>query len=172
MMSTLNTPNDPRNQVANPMQEGIHRILPLAAMVLSFAIVATYYGDLPERIPIHWNGRGEIDGYGAKIIAWVLPVVNLGLFWLMGLIANSGYRWFNYPVRITEENAAEQHRIALLTVAVVRTVCCLMFAYITYAMVRSAVTGNNVFSTTVMISFLVLMFGGIIYYYLQAVQAK
>lgn len=172
MMSTLNTPNDPRNQVPNPMEEGIHRSLPLAAMILAFAMVALYYGDLPDRIPIHWNGRGEIDGYGDKIMVWILPAINLGLFWFMGLISKSGYQWFNYPVKVTEGNAAEQHRIALATVAVTRTICCLLFAYITYAMVRSAVTDTNVFSMPVMVAFLLALFGAIIYYTRRAFRVK
>ena len=105
-------------------------------------------------------------------MVWLLPVVNLALFWVMDMISNSGYQWFNYPVKITEENAAEQHRIALTTVALVRTICCLMFAYITYAMVRSAVTETNVFSLPVMVAFLVALFGGIIYYALKASRGK
>jgi uncharacterized membrane protein len=172
MMSTLNTPNDPRNQVVNPMEEGIHRTIPLAAMILAFAIVAVYYGQLPDQIPIHWNGRGEIDGYGSKITAWVMPVINLGLYWFLGLISQSGYEWFNYPVRITEENAAEQHRIALTIVAIIRTISCLMFAYITYAMVRSAITESSVFNIWVMIAFMAVMFGGIIHYALKASRSK
>jgi immunity protein, SdpI family len=50
-----------------------------APIVLVLAVAAgilLVYSDLPARIPIHWNARGEVDGYGAR---WVLFPLGPGL---------------------------------------------------------------------------------------------
>ncbi|MEM9261180.1 MAG: DUF1648 domain-containing protein [Bacteroidota bacterium] len=163
-MTTLHTADDPRNAVPNPMNSGLYRTIPLAAVILSFAVVSFYYGKLPEQIPLHFGLGGEADSYGSKLFLWVLPVINLGLFYLLGLSTKSSYKFFNYPVKITEENAAAQHRIALEMVAILRLLCCLMIAYLVYAIVLAAMSGGSSINMWVMGGFLVAIFGSIIYF--------
>jgi len=47
-------------------------LLVLAAL----AAIALAYPSLPERIPLHWNAHGAVDGYGPR---WMLLVVGPGL---------------------------------------------------------------------------------------------
>ncbi|RYJ40672.1 putative integral membrane protein [Flavobacterium anhuiense] len=54
--------------------------LPLIGIVLiPFVYLATIWKSLPEIVPIHWNSRGEIDGWGNKLtliaILFMLPVL-------------------------------------------------------------------------------------------------
>ena len=35
------------------------------------------YPELPERIPIHFNAAGEVDGWGKKGMIWTLPLIGL-----------------------------------------------------------------------------------------------
>lgn len=49
----------------------------VAAWIASLAV----YQLLPEKVPIHWNIRGEVDGYGDKsVAAFVTPAAMLGLW--------------------------------------------------------------------------------------------
>lgn len=50
--------------------EGVLLLAPLVA-------VAIFWKELPERIPIHWNLRGEINGWGSKYSLFVMPIVSL-----------------------------------------------------------------------------------------------
>ncbi len=58
----------------------------LVAVVLTIgaaAYSAVLYPQLPERIPIHWNIRGEVDGYGSKATGlFLMPGV---MVFLLGL---------------------------------------------------------------------------------------
>ncbi len=171
-MSTLNSPQDPRYQVANPMDKGLFRLLPLAAVILAFVLVAANYQSLADSIPTHFNGRGEVDGYGSKVMLWVLPVLNLGLFYFLGLAAKSDFRWFNYPVKITEENAAIQHAISLELVATMRAVLCLMIAYLVFAIIRSAQMEMSMLNMWFFGSFLLALFGAIGWGTLKALRAR
>ncbi len=171
-MSILNTPQDPRHQVANPLQQGLFRSVPLAAVVLGFAVVAFYYGDLPARIPIHFNGAGQVDGYGPKYTLWLLPVINLLLFYGLEAATRANFKWFNYPVKITPENASVQHEIALQLLAVVRLLVTLLLAWITYATVMAALRPDERLNGWIIGGFLLALFGAIIYYMVEANKSK
>ena len=53
----------------------------LALCVLVMVAVLVYaamsYSSLPDRIPIHWNAAGKIDGYGSKSIIFMYPSMPL-----------------------------------------------------------------------------------------------
>lgn len=53
----------------------------LMLIILGFALGAYFYPTLPDRVPIHWNASGEINGYGSKLFgAFGLPSINLGTY--------------------------------------------------------------------------------------------
>ncbi|WP_255484622.1 SdpI family protein [Duganella sp. 1224] len=56
-------------------------------MILAMsAITAYYYPLLPERMPVHWNFAGQVDGYGPRWHVWVIGPVMMGGFLLLGLV--------------------------------------------------------------------------------------
>lgn len=40
-------------------------------LLLTLGATAYVYPDLPALVPIHWNMRGEVDGYGARWSLWL-----------------------------------------------------------------------------------------------------
>jgi uncharacterized membrane protein len=59
-------------------------------VVLAWAVSAALYPGMPERIPIHWNIQGQIDGYGSKATIFLMPagmLFLLGLFWLLPVLS-------------------------------------------------------------------------------------
>ncbi len=54
--------------------------LPLLIWGAVLLFSALLYPRMPDRIPTHWNWRGEIDGWGDKQwAAWLMPAIMLGL---------------------------------------------------------------------------------------------
>lgn len=50
-------------------------------ILLAFAISIYFYPTLPDRMPIHWNIRGEVDSYGSKAFgAYGMPLMGLGIY--------------------------------------------------------------------------------------------
>jgi uncharacterized membrane protein len=171
-MSLLNTPQDPRNAVVNPMSSGLFRTIPLAAVILGFTVTAFYYGQLPAQIPIHFGVGGKADSFGPKLILWILPTINLAIFYGLEATTKTSYKWFNYPVKITEENAAMQHKIALQMIGVIRLIICLMFSFIVYSIVKAALADEGQLNMWIMGLFLMLLFGSIGYYTWRANKVK
>ena len=60
----------------------------LSLLLTAAALVATLilYPQLPEKIPIHWNIHGVVDGYGGREWSLLTPTILVGillLFWVI-----------------------------------------------------------------------------------------
>lgn len=47
--------------------------LQLGVIAAMFAWAAIQWPALPDRIPVHWNAAGEVDGYSGKFVGLLLP---------------------------------------------------------------------------------------------------
>ena len=88
--------------------------LPLILLlIVSFAISFYFYPMLPDRIPTHWNFKGEIDGYSGKTAGtFLMPILNLAIYVLFIFLPaldpkkenyklfESTYRYFRYLFHI------------------------------------------------------------------------
>lgn len=62
--------------------------LPLIGLVLlPFIYLAYIWKELPQKVPIHWNIDGEIDGYGQKLELLVIPIILPLLTYIIFVIA-------------------------------------------------------------------------------------
>ena len=119
------------------------KILEVVGWVSVFGIWALpliNYFDLPEIIPIHFNGAGKADGFGNKTHIFVLPIISTLLF--IGLtILNKHPHIFNYPSQITKENAVHQYTNATRMMRVLKLVIVLLFGLIIFKTIEN-VNGN------------------------------
>ncbi|MEL6556766.1 MAG: SdpI family protein [Bacteroidota bacterium] len=63
------------------------KILSIVFLIVPFILIAWYWNELPDSIPMHWNAAGEIDRYSdSKWGIVVLPVINLFTFLLLFIV--------------------------------------------------------------------------------------
>lgn len=56
----------------------------LLLALLAAALSAYLYPELPDEVPIHWNWRGEADGFAPKAYAvWTTPGIALCIWWIL-----------------------------------------------------------------------------------------
>jgi len=71
-----------------------------ALIVAMFAVAAWAWPSAPAQIPIHWNGAGQVNGYGPKALGLILnPVVALVGYTLIGLAPRFKPEQFDGPTR-------------------------------------------------------------------------
>lgn len=58
----------------------------IALALLPFLYLAYIWNNLPEKIPIHWNGSGKIDRYGEKKELVIMLVMLVGITYFIFLI--------------------------------------------------------------------------------------
>ena len=90
-------------------------LLALVALGVMAAALAWAWPRLPPTIPMHFNLRGDPDGWGERAWILVLPATALAVFAMMTAIERFMVRaphdpMFNYPWPITEANAERQYR--------------------------------------------------------------
>jgi uncharacterized membrane protein len=61
--------------------------LEAALVVAPLIALAILWNDLPERVPIHWNLRGQIDGWASKSFGLLLmPLMSVGIIALLHVL--------------------------------------------------------------------------------------
>ncbi|MCB0527853.1 MAG: DUF1648 domain-containing protein [Saprospiraceae bacterium] len=129
--------NQPVIEVPKTALERWLDIFSLLFVALSVALVATYYSDLPDTIPTHFNGAGKVDGYGSKNTIFLLPVLSLIL--VPGILLLSRYpHKFNYLTKITPENAAFEYKKAQVMVRIMNVLVSALFLLLTWEIVQAA----------------------------------
>ena len=163
----------PRPRPVAPVSP-VERVLDIAGamFVLSTILVPLFsYQSLPKTIPSHFGFTGKPDAWGNVHLLFILPAVSLILF-----IALTGMRrfphLFNYPVRITEENAARQYHLARIFITAVKTVIAALFAWIEFQTIRVALGKTDGLGTFFLPLFLALTFVTIAVYIAAAHLAR
>ncbi len=99
------------------------------AILLAVLLILQFWGLLPDRIPIHFGLGGLADAWGDKVTIWLLSAVAAIIFVVLAVA--SRYRHiFNYPVRITDENAPRQYLRARGILVWLKVEVCWLFAFI------------------------------------------
>jgi len=108
-------------------------------MVLGFWIhLILNYPGLPETIPTHFNAAGEADGFGKKSSIFMLPIIASILYALMTVL-NFFPHIYNFPTKITPENAFRQYTNATQMIRVVKLGLLLLFFSIEIKTVKTAI---------------------------------
>jgi len=125
--------------VIKPGMEPIDWILEILAIItmLSFlGFMLYHYTSLPETIPTHFNAAGEPDAYGGKINLLLLPAIVLVVYSLLTLFSRIPEK-FNYPVRITQQNARVQYTMGLRMIRIMKLGIAILFFIIAYRIVMA-----------------------------------
>ena len=130
----------PRLKVAKRPFDHIVDYIGNVAVSLMIALPIIYWNQLPDIIPSHFNFAVEPDDYGSKWVVVTLPLIGIILFTAMRWIVTKPHI-FNYATMITEENAEAQYTMVTRLLRVVNTIVASIFAYLTYAMIHTAL-GN------------------------------
>lgn len=78
--------------------ENVKKDWPLWLLILSTFLLGLYLAPhLPERLPTHWNIRGEVDAYGSRaFVLYFQPLLTLGLYLLFLFLPLLDPRRANY----------------------------------------------------------------------------
>ena len=112
-------------------------ILGWSSILAIWVLPITNYTNLPDTIPIHYNGAGQADGFGEKATILTLPLIATVLF--LGLtILNKFPHIFNYPTNITKDNALRQYTNATRLIRYFKLIIVIIFGLITFKTIQNA----------------------------------
>lgn len=140
-------------------------------VIVGFGIVARYWPDLPQTIPTHFNGLGKPDGWGGKSSLLAVPIIGLVLYAMM-MVLSRFPQIYNFPVTITEENAADQYQMARTLVIWLGTFIPWMFTYLGWMSVQNAMQKAEGLGGWFLPATLVVCFAPLIVYLMKASRIK
>ncbi|MBF9143906.1 DUF1648 domain-containing protein [Hymenobacter properus] len=128
---------EPRPQIEVPYipADKAVDILAWAALALLWALTVWYLIQLPDIIPVHFNGAGQPDRYGEKGTLAVLALVTTALFAAMTAVTNAVSKYphmMSFPFAITPANALRQYRGAIRVARGFRIGLMLVFLQLLY----------------------------------------
>src|SRR4030095_9258629 len=128
------------------MKTGL-RWLEVVLLAAPFVALAIYWNDLPARVPMHWNFRGQVDGWSAKTPGiFLIPLTGLGVTVLLRILP-----WFDPKLRPT--SGEESRMCAILPIVRVATLG--LLDTISFAQIAVSL-GWNVASGRIMMACLLL----------------
>lgn len=124
-----------RPKIETTKADKILEIIGLISVIGVWCMTIISYTKLPEIIPIHYNGMGEPDGFGEKSDILILPIITTIMF--IGLTKLNEYpHIFNYPTKITKENAVKQYTNATRMIRILKLVIVFIFGLIAFQTIR------------------------------------
>ncbi|WNR44614.1 DUF1648 domain-containing protein [Paenibacillus roseipurpureus] len=151
--------------------ETVFDAISLLAIVSMIVYIAFEWHDLPERIPMHFNGSGEINRWGNKMSVIFPPMISLILYSGLTLLGRVPHV-FNYPFPITADNALQQYENGRLFMTSLKTVITILFAFITWSVIRIAKEGNGDINLWILGIILLTLFGTIIFFIVRSYKLK
>ena len=163
----------PRPKIKIPLDDTdrIIEFIGILAILTLVVIPVFYYGDLPDKIPTHFSMDGTPNAYGSKVFLWVLPIVGSALYLGLNVLCRFPHL-FNYPWKITEENAERQYRLAIRMLRVMNVCIVWFMAYMNNVSIQTALGNQGGPNTFFILVLLALIFVPVIYYIIKMVKSK
>jgi len=134
--------NRPKITLTKTNTQRYIEIATFACLGLALVYTILNYSALPEQVPMHFNISGEVDNYGDKSFVWFPLVIGFGLcFGLMQL--NKHPHLFNYPNKITADNAEKQYSSAIKMMSIINFMVALLLAILSYNIVSLGINGTD-----------------------------
>jgi uncharacterized membrane protein len=127
----------PRIRITLTPLEFILEMVSLLGLVGAAYLLIRFWPDLPMVIPKHFGFSGEVDGWGDRSSLFFLPGANLFLYIMMTVVSRFPHT-FNYPVRITADNAWRQYQLAVWYMALLKAQVVWLFLYLEWRIIQVA----------------------------------
>ena len=152
-----------------PPEYGLE-VFAVLGLLFGFMAARLYWTRMPESIPTHFGAAGQPDAWGPKWNLLLMPVVALAMYALLTVLSRFPHI-YNYPVRITEENAERQYRIARSLMYWMKAEIVWLFTYIEWQSIQTALGKSHGLGVLMAPVTLVIRFATVIVYYLRTRRA-
>ena len=98
----------------------------VTGLIATWVFLLIIYPVLPETIPTHFGVQGKADGWGSKAGIFLLPCISTALFTCLSVLNKYPHK-FNYPVKVTVENAIHLYQKGTRLIRILKAIVVLIF---------------------------------------------
>nr|WP_106779752.1 DUF1648 domain-containing protein [Lysinibacillus timonensis] len=131
---------DSYRPILNLPKTTLERVLDIiggGVFLLSIIYAIVNWGSIPDQIPGHFNGAGEVDRWGSKYELIILPIIGMFLFVFMTLFEKAPHM-HNYPERLNEDNVEQFYLNSRKMLNIIKNICLITFAVLLVQIIRVA----------------------------------
>ncbi|HEK9099726.1 DUF1648 domain-containing protein [Bacillus pfraonensis] len=138
----------------------------IGVMIIYISII---WETLPHTIPTHFNGMGEVDGFGRKWSMFIHPTLGLGLYIFFNIFSRFP-NLFNYPANTTKESKPllfvnSRKMLSWMNVQII-----MLCVYNTWENVQVAITEKTSISMLPFIIFMFVLFSTMALYIVKGMR--
>jgi len=172
IIQTLSNMNErPKIKLELTTSDKILEILGWTSILGIWILTITNYANLPDTIPVHYNGAGQADSFGGKSNILTLSLIATVLF--IGLTTlNKFPHVFNYPTNITVDNALKQYTNATRMIRVLKLNVVVVFGLIVLQTIGNVKGVTNGLGSWFLPLTMGLFFIPLIYYLIKSTKTK
>jgi uncharacterized membrane protein len=161
----------PKLTIERTPTETALEILSVLGLLLSYYFLLSSWSSLPDKIPTHFGFDGAPDAWGSKMTLLLMPILATVIFAILTVLSRFPHT-YNYPWRLTEQNAERQYRLARMLLTAVKMEVIYLFAYIEYGTIRTALGNADGLGSLVPSFILIALFGTVAFYFVKAWQSR
>lgn len=143
----------------------------LVGVLLTIAYLTGCWPSLPERIPTHFDASGTPDDWGSRYMLLVLVAIPIVAHFAFGYLVRVPHI-YNYPTKVTAENAERLYRLGRGLVYWLRLELVLLFGFICWGTVRVALGQTEGLGPWPVWAALAVIYGTVIYYVIAMLRAR
>ena len=167
----MKTDERPKLDIPKTIVERIMDGAVIGSFVWIVVYLVSFWGVLPEQIPAHFNGAGEVDRWGSKWTLVMLPII-AGLLWIGMTILEKYPHKHNYMVELHERNIEFQYRNSRMMLNVLKNLIGLVFVYLSYIFAQVALGEEDSLGIGFLPVFLTLMFAPMIIFMIRSLRHR
>ncbi len=148
----------------------VFELLGWLSIVAVWILTIKNYNNLPEIIPIHFNGSGQADGFGGKATILTLPIVSTILFIGMTVL-NKFPHLFNHSTNTTKENKLRLYTNATRLIRYLKLILVIIFGFIVFKTIQNVngeADGLGIWFTPITLGMILIP---VIYFVVRAYKA-
>jgi len=125
-----------------------HRVTILNGLILvmiigSFIYSIVSYSSLPDRIPIHFNARGEADNWGHPGFIFIIQIISLPGCLIVYALSRMPSLHNYSTIKVTKENAPKLYALSRLFLTVINFQVVLLITYSSWEMIQVSKGSGN-----------------------------
>lgn len=161
----------PRIKVPVTPLEVLFELLSLLGLVGAAWMLIKFWPDLPAVIPKHFDAAGEVDAWGDRSSLYFLLGTNLVLYVMLTVVRKIPHT-FNYPLKVTADNARRQYQLAIWYMALLKAQVVWLFLYLQWQTIQVALGHSSGLGTWFIAVVLAGLFIPILIYVLAARKSR
>lgn len=161
----------PRLKIELTKVDKILETVCLTLLVLLWVGTISFFSNLPDQIPSHFNVAGQADDFRNKKYIFILPIIATAVY--VGLTMLNKYpHIYNFPVTVTRENAKRLYTSATRLIRFLKLFIVVIFSGIVFMTYKSSLTDGKGLGAWFLPLAVGLMILPNIYYFFKSANSK